>query len=109
RSDGRQAQGLLLACVALKRGGLVARVTNGHAVRLSLLRLRDAHLEHALVEVRLYGVGVDALRQRERAAETAERTLDAVEPALLALLLGLALTRHGEDAVLHLDLDVVLA
>src|SRR4051794_3483037 len=50
-----------------------------NAMRLALRRLRDAHLEHALVEAGADLVGVDVLRQRQRPREAAIGPLDAVE------------------------------
>ena len=79
------------------------------AARLALLGLGDADLEDAVVEARGHGVGVDALGQRQRAAEGAVRALDADVALALVLVLGLALARDGEDVVLDLDVDVVLA
>src|SRR5215207_7373263 len=80
-----------------------------YTARLALLGLRDPDLEHAVAEGRLDPVRVHAVRERQRAAEAAERALDAI-PALLALLvLGPALARDGERAVLHLDVHVALA
>src|SRR3954470_23457497 len=76
--------------------------------RLGLLGLRDPDLEHAAVEVRLDGLGVDALRQRQRAREGAEGALHAVVALLRGLVLGLALARDREHAVLDLDVDVAL-
>src|SRR5690349_2151380 len=46
---------------------------DGHLARLALLGLGDADLEHAAVERGRYGVGVDALGQRQRAGERPER------------------------------------
>src|SRR3954447_25492280 len=66
---------------------------NFDPARLALLRLRNPHVEHALVEFGLDLVGVDPVGQRQRAAELAERALEAEETLLLALVLGLALTR----------------
>src|SRR5512132_2502646 len=97
----------LLACAALERRLAVAARYLDPAW-LALLRLRDPHLEHAVLEPRRDGVGVDAVRQGERAVETAERALDAVPPALLRLVLGLALARDREVAVLDLDVHVAL-
>src|SRR4051812_49404584 len=61
--------------------------------RLGLLGLRDPDLEHAMLERGLDGLGVDALGQRQRARERAERALHAVIAVLAGLVLGLALTR----------------
>ena len=54
------------------------------------------------------GVGVDALRQGQRAREGAEGALHAVEALLAVLVLGLALAGDRERAVLDLDLEVLL-
>src|SRR5215204_748593 len=86
--------------------GLSAR--DRDLARLALLGLRDADLEHATVEVGGDRLGVGALRQRQRAREGAERALHAVEALLLVLVLGLALARDGERAVLELDVHVLL-
>src|SRR4051794_26295822 len=67
--------------------------------RLALLRLRDRDVEDAIVELGGDSVGVDAIRQRQRAAELAERALETEEALLLALVLGLALTGDRERAV----------
>ena len=64
--------------------GLLATVGASRSGAASRLGLRDADLEHAAVEARRHGVAVDALGQRQRAGERAERALHAVE-ALLAL------------------------
>src|SRR5205085_11317884 len=70
-----------------------------HPPRLALLGLRDAHLEDTLLELGGDAVRVDALGQRQRAAERARRALHAVPAALLALVLGLPLTRDREGVV----------
>src|SRR3954452_6320058 len=59
--------------------------------RLALLRLRDRHGQHAAVEPRADRVGIDALRQRKRAAEAPECALDAIPAALALRVLGLPL------------------
>jgi hypothetical protein len=69
------------------------------AARLALLGLRDPYLEHAVVEGGADLVGVDAVGQRQRAAEPAERALEPEEALLLALVLVLALSRDGQRAV----------
>src|SRR5437763_181897 len=92
---------------ALDRVRLVADLDRD-AARLALLGLRDPHLQDAAVEARLDRVGVDALGQRQRAAERAVRALDAEVALLLLLLLGLALTGDREDVVLDLDVHVLL-
>ena len=84
------------------------RAADLDAARLALLGLRDRHLEHAAVEVRADRVGVDALGQRQRAAEAAERALDAVPAALALLVLGLALAADRQRVVADLDRDVAL-
>src|SRR5215212_2706867 len=93
---------------ALDRLLLAAADADGDLARLALLGLGDPHLEHALVEGRLDGVGVHALGQRQRALEAAGRPLDAVVALLAALVLGLALAGHGKDVVLELEVDVAL-
>src|SRR6266540_2943317 len=94
-----------LGCASLHLGGLAVAVPPGardrDPARLALLRLRDANLEDAVAERRRDPVGIHAVRQRERAAEAAERALDAVPTALALLMLGLALARDRERAVLH--------
>src|SRR5204862_3712049 len=79
---GRSPHCLVLRNRALEGRGLAlavpVRLPDRDAARLALLRLGDAHLEHALVEVRADRVGVHALGQRERAAEAPERALEAV-------------------------------
>src|SRR3954465_10331270 len=65
----------------LRRGALgvdrLRRVADADRdlARLALLGLRDLDLEHAAVEARGHGLGVDALGQREGARERAERAL----------------------------------
>src|SRR5215218_1574463 len=86
--------------------GLLATLGDRDAARLALLGLGDADLEHAAIEARLDGVGVDALGQGQRPRERAEGTLHAVEAHLARLVLRLALARDGQRAVLELDLDV---
>src|SRR3954447_22715944 len=76
--------------------------------RLALLGLGDVDLEHAAVEARRDGLGVDALGQRQRARERAERALDAVVAVLVLGVLGLALARDREHPLLDLDVDVLL-
>src|SRR3954454_6481413 len=105
RAPRRLASGGRRGLAALD--GLLAAVGDGDPARLALLGLRDADLEHPAVEARRHGVGVDALGQRQRAGEGAERALHPVEALLALLVLGLALTRDGQRAVLELDLDVL--
>src|SRR3954453_21144269 len=76
--------------------------------RLPLLGLRDANVEHALMERRLDRVRIDALGQGQRAAELAERALESEEALLLALVLSLALAADRQRAVVELDRDVLL-
>src|SRR4051812_21335902 len=71
--------------------------------RLALLRLRDPNIEHAIVERRIDLVRIDALRQRQRPAELAERPLETEEPLLLALVVGLALAADRQRPVVELD------
>lgn len=78
------------------------------AVRLALPRLRDPDGEDAAVELRGHRLGVDALRESERTAESPERPLEAELALLLALVLGDALAGYRERTVLDLDLDVLL-
>src|ERR671925_416546 len=101
--------GLLLLRGALDGGGRAVAARNLDAAWLALLGLGDPHLEDAVVELGLDAVGVDAIRQAQRAREAAERTLDAVEAALGLLALLLALTRDLQRAVLDLDRDVLVA
>src|SRR5947209_7737374 len=104
RHLGRAAIGVRVLG-ALDRLGL-ASDADRHLARLALLGLRDADLEHAAVEGGLHGLGVYALRKRQRAGEGTPRTLDAVVALLVLLVLSLALARDGEDVVLELDVDV---
>src|SRR5688572_6081864 len=92
----------------LGAGALDAARADLDAGRLSLLGLRDLDLEDAVLEVGRHLAGVDPVGQAERAREASEGPLDAVEALALRLVLGLALTRDGENAVLDLDLDVAL-
>src|SRR4051812_49486926 len=96
----------LLGVPALAVDGALG--TDGDLARLALLGLRDPDLEHAAVEACGHRLGVDPLRQRQRAREGAERALHAVEALLALLVLGLALAGDGQRAVLELDLDVLL-
>src|SRR5688572_3397805 len=94
----RVAGRLLLLGRPLHGGRLAVLLAHAdlHSARLALLRLGDPHLENALVERRADGVGVDALRQRQRAREAPEGPLDAIPAALVGLVLGAALARQGE-------------
>src|SRR3954471_15870727 len=96
----------LLGFPALALDGALAG--DGDLARLALLGLRDPDLEHAAVEAGAHRLGVDPLRQRQRAREGAERALHAVEALVALLVLGLALAGDGQRAVLELDLDVLL-
>src|SRR4051812_13207677 len=71
--------------------------------RLALLGLGDRHRQDAAVEGRGDRVWVDALGQRQRAAERAERALDAVPAALARFVLGLALPADRQGVVAHLE------
>src|SRR5579875_2794796 len=75
--------------------------------RLLLLGLRDRDLQHAALEARRHLIRIDALGQRERAGEGAERALQAVV-ALLLLVLDRPLPGDREHAVLHLNGHVLL-
>src|SRR5829696_8916285 len=88
---------------ALERPRLLGAGADADPAGLALLGLRDAHLEHPAVELRVHGRRVDALRQREGAGERSEGPLHAVEALALVLVLGLALAGHGQDVVLELD------
>src|SRR5687767_9713945 len=68
-----------------------------HTVWLALLRLRDPYLQDALLEGRCHLIGVHAVRQRERAREAAEGSLNAVIAVGLLRMLRLALTRERQD------------
>src|SRR3954471_22219889 len=105
--DAARTPGRALGVAALAFDGALA--TDGDLARLALLGLRDPDLEHAAVELGADRLGVDALRQRQRAREGAEGALHAVEALLAVLVLGLALAGDGQRAVLELDVDVVLA
>src|SRR3954470_11673337 len=96
----------LLGVPALALDGALAG--DGDLARLALLGLRDPDLEHAAVEPGGHRLGVDPLRQRQRAREGAERALHAVEALVAVLVLGLALAGDRERAVLELDVDVLL-
>src|SRR5215210_1113623 len=98
----------VLAGVDRRRRALLADLDRD-AARLARLGLGDADLEHALVERGGDRLWVDAIRQRERAAEAAVRPLDAVEALPALLVLGLALARDGQDVALDVDRDVALA
>src|SRR5687768_15987625 len=102
---GSRLQGLRGLGLGLE---LALLAVDGDAARRALLGLGDPDLEHAVGELRGDRLGVDALRQRERPAEAAERALDAVEALALGLVVGLALTRDGQDGVLELDAHVLL-
>src|SRR4051812_28052672 len=108
RRSGAAAAAERLGGLAALDGRLAAADLDGHAARLALLGLGGAYLEHALVKGGGDAVGVDAFGQGERAAELAERALQAVEALALVLVLGLALAGDGEDAVLELDAHVLL-
>src|SRR6185369_5116014 len=75
--------------------------------RLDLLSLRDRQPEHAVLERRRSLVGLEAGRQRHRAAEgAAPDLLDEVRALIArALARGLAADRHR--AVLDGDVDVL--
>ncbi len=73
RPDYRSSAGGGLALDGLGLGGAADRDLD--ALRLRLHGLGDAHLEYAVVERRGDGAGVDALGQRERAGERADRAL----------------------------------
>src|SRR4051812_44899859 len=105
---GPRAMGALRGRLGPRDGGGLVADLDGDAPRLALLGLGDAYLEHALVEGGCDPVGVDAVRQRQRAAELAEGALHPVEALLLLLVLGLPLAGDGQDVVLELDRDVLL-
>src|SRR5215212_3180760 len=119
-ASGRGALGLRVPGLAAALGGraldrplgvpaLRAAGADLHATRLARLRLRDGDREHAPLELRGDGVGVDALGKRQRSAEAAEAALDT-EPALaLLLVLVAALTRDRQHVVVDLDRHVLLA
>src|SRR5687767_551579 len=76
---------------------------------LLLLRHRQRHLEHTILERRIARFAGDSFRERERAMEATVAPLGAiVVVAVLDLLLG-AFSRDGEHAVVDLHLDVLLA
>jgi hypothetical protein len=89
-------------------GGRPGADLDGDAARLALLGLGDADLEHAVLEARADGLGLDALGEGQRAPERAVRALDADVALALVLVLGLALAGDGEDVVLDVDVNVVL-
>src|SRR5581483_6260217 len=65
-------------------------------LRLHLGQLRNRQRQHALAQVGLHVVGVDALGQRERPREAAVRALVGVERLVLLTLLLLALAAHRQ-------------
>src|SRR3954447_10117530 len=110
RFAGRKRSCLLLRGGPLDGGPAVrAAGLDLDPARLALLGLRDLHLEHTLVEGGLDGVGVHALRERQRAAEATERALHAIPPALTRLVLRLALAADRKRVVADLDVHVALA
>src|SRR5207249_8352032 len=76
--------------------------------RLGTLHLRKRHVEHAVLVFGLDPFGVHHHRKRERTREGAVRTLGPENVLPLYFLLTPSLTPKGQDAVLHLDVDVVL-
>src|SRR3954454_9507010 len=78
------------------------------APRLALLGLRDPHVENTVMERGVDPVRIDPVGQGQRAAELAERALEAEEALLLALVLRLALTGDRQRAVVELHRDVLL-
>src|SRR3954470_11332426 len=109
-SHDPEPRALAVALVALLgRGAVDAAGADRDPMRLALLRLRDPDLEDAVAELGVDRVGVDALGQAQRPREAAESPLDPVIAVGLLLVLGPALTGDGEDVVVDLDVDVVLA
>jgi len=82
-------------------------------VQLAAIRTRPqcqaVHERRPHRKRRRKNLGVDALRERQRAGERAERALDAVVALAALVMLGLALAGHREDVVLELDVDISLA
>src|SRR5688572_11019827 len=75
--------------------------------RLRFLAERQRHGEHAVLVFGRDARRVNRRRQRERPAERAIRTLDAMELLLLDVILELALAFQRQRAVLEHHLDVL--
>src|SRR5690242_10880012 len=69
--------------------------------------LRDGDLQHAVLAGGADAFRVGAVGQRKAAMEHAMRTLDAGEVALGFGVFGLALAADGQDALVHVDLDIL--
>src|SRR5581483_7662871 len=93
---------LLRLAVDRRRLGAAAADRDLDLPRLRLLRLRDVHLEDAVLVLGRDGLLADALRQSDRAREGAEPALVPEVPAVLDLLIALALGGHGQRAVVEL-------
>src|SRR6516165_5479052 len=76
--------------------------------RLCLLRLRQRDGEHAILEICLDFVGVDAVRNSERSLERAIAALGEVIILLLLLLFVPLLALDRQRAVGELDVDIAL-
>src|SRR5919198_516664 len=72
-APARKPTRLLLGSGSVDRGS-----ADLNAMRLTLLGLRDADLQHPLVEARADPLRVNMLRQSQRPGEATERPLDAV-------------------------------
>src|SRR6185369_4354384 len=77
--------------------------------RLDLRLLRNDHLQHAVLQLRLDVLTVGTIRQRERAAEAPVRAFAGVVGVALFVLLLFALARNREVISGQRDLQVLLA
>src|SRR4051794_26097943 len=89
--------------------GLRLAAADRDLARLALLGLRDGDLEHPVLEPGGDRLGVDPLRQGQRALEGAGGALDPLEALLRGLPLERALAGDGERRVVELDAHLVLA
>src|SRR5712692_1620436 len=85
---------------------------SGHAdldlLGLGLFALRDGQCQHPVAVIGLDGVRIDAVAQREAAAEGAVRPLDPQVIVFRHSLLELAFAANGQNVVLHADVEVLL-
>src|SRR6516225_4904579 len=77
-------------------------------LRLGFFTFGQSDLKHAIVELSLDVVRVDCWRQSEGSGKTAVAALDPVEVVLLFLMIHLAFTADGQDAVLQADVEIFL-
>src|SRR6516225_1930695 len=94
------------AAQSARRSGLLDRDLLLAFLRLRRLRQRDG--EHAVLEICLDLVGIDAVRHAERALERAIATFGKIIVLLLLFLVVALLARDGQGAVGKLDVDVAL-